>query len=216
MDISNAERELAAERERHEVIGNAVTRRLSDIECVARHLREEIGHFENVYRQRLCPVLEAHQPVEYERAGRWLPATFACYQDPGDVTPEGLCTLNTGTGTLLNVARARIRIADPVKAALAMVDECRAELLRVQGEFGESDVSSERDAYLGALENLADAVRGEPARDPVKAALARAHRTPAGILCTADHPRANGVCSCICTGRGGHTDPGCPWFGSDS
>jgi hypothetical protein len=47
----------------------------------------------------------------------------------------------------------------PVADALQAVDANRAELLRVQGEFGETDTSSERDAYLGALENLADAVR---------------------------------------------------------
>jgi hypothetical protein len=42
----------------------------------------------------------------------------------------------------------------PVADALAAVDWCRAELSRPAG-----DGSSERDAYLGALENLADAVR---------------------------------------------------------
>jgi hypothetical protein len=50
---------------------------------------------------------------------------------------------------------------------LDVVDSNRAELLRVQGEFGESDVSSERDAYLGALENLASAVRDHLAPQPV-------------------------------------------------
>jgi len=45
--------------------------------------------------------------------------------------------------------------------ALAQVDETRAELLRVQAAepAAKDDYSSERDAYLGALENLADAVR---------------------------------------------------------
>jgi hypothetical protein len=117
MDISNTERQLAAEQERHEVISNAVTRRLDSLEGVIGQLRGDITHYENVYRQRLCPVLETHQAVEYERAGRWLPATFSCYQDPRDVSPEAPCTLSTDTGTLLNVARIRIRVAETDKAA---------------------------------------------------------------------------------------------------
>jgi hypothetical protein len=50
--------------------------------------------------------------------------------------------------------------------ALAQVDETRAELLRVQAAdpAAEDNYSSERDAYLGALENLADAVRAD--QDP--------------------------------------------------
>jgi len=48
----------------------------------------------------------------------------------------------------------------PVADALAVVDDNRRELLTAMGHYaGEGDVSSERDAYLGALENLADAVR---------------------------------------------------------
>lgn len=61
---------------------------------------------------------------------------------------------------------------------LAVVDSNRAELLRVQGEFGESDVSSERDAYLGALENLASAVSDQLAPRPQEGT---GHR-PASLL----------------------------------
>ena len=47
-----------------------------------------------------------------------------------------------------------------ITSALTQVGETRAELLRVQAAepAAKDDYSSERDAYLGALENLADAV----------------------------------------------------------
>src|SRR5690348_13331886 len=52
-------------------------------------------------------------------------------------------------------------VSGPLADALTQVDETLAELLRVQATGpAEDDYSSERDAYLGALENLADLVRG--------------------------------------------------------
>jgi hypothetical protein len=91
----------------------------------------------------------------------------------------------------------------PIADALAVVDSNRADLLSAQGEFGEFDVSSERDAYLGALENLADAVRAQPApwhSDPRHSACPACQRTswtwagPGQALCPCGHawyvPRA--------------------------
>jgi hypothetical protein len=56
----------------------------------------------------------------------------------------------------------RTRLPRKVAGALAMVDETRAELDRANSYGGGADsVTSEHDAYVGALMALADAVRAE-------------------------------------------------------
>jgi hypothetical protein len=66
---------------------------------------------------------------------------------------------------LADVVRAELYPAirrASLAAALAMADETRAELLRANSYGGgDESVTSERDAYTGALEALADVVRAE-------------------------------------------------------
>lgn len=68
-------------------------------------------------------------------------------------------------------------------AALTAVNDNRAGLLDAQRDLPENGASSERDAYLGALENLADAVRAQlgpaPDADELAAEADRTARTSA-------------------------------------